>query len=580
MPATLSLAATTGLGIVFTASEPVFLEGDVGRQIIHQASRGIIVGFGSSPPDTISPNAHARVDIIDDFTTLGPIPSGEWFLRLSPQVTLDPDIKGPVGAKVTLVANKPAFRMGDLGKYIKIYSGVVRITSILSTISVVGEIMSLMDVTVDDPPAAPAGSWTMEVSSWSDTNGYPRTGEFYQGRLLQASTTEQPTTWWLSASDDYDNYAVGNKADDAVEYTIASREVNRIEWAADMGPLFMGTSGAEFRIQGQNQGDPLGGDVIPDVKRFTPEGSAPFQPAIIGKRLLFYDRSQQKIFSIAFNLEEDGYDSDELTALAEHITGNGGIRLRGIAVAQRPDPRVYMVRRDGQLVVLTFFIKEKVVGFTRLRTDGLFESVAVVPQGPGKPDRVWTIVSREIGGVTRRYVEYFHDNLVLSDRDWTSLQTDSAVVYTGIATTSVTGLGHLEGKTVNVVADGSFRGTRVVTGGAITLEDPSTVVEVGLDYFSRAISMRPAIEGTVIEGMPRSWDKLWLRLKDTVGGKINDREMRYPAGPPGRPNFFTGDKDVTQNGWDTFGRIDVLQDQPYPMTILAMFGTLSVGDHD
>jgi hypothetical protein len=440
--------------------------------------------------------------------------------------------------------------------------------------------MGLLDVTVDDPPPAPAGSWTLEVSSWSDANGYPRTGEFYQGRLLQASTTEQPTTWWLSASDDYDNYAAGSKADDAIEYTIASRQVNRIEWAADMGVLLMGTSGAEFRIQGMNQGDPLGGDVVPDVKRFTPEGSSPFQPVTIGKRLLFFDRSQKKIFSIAFNMEEDGYDTDELTALAEHITGLGGIRLRGVAVVKRPDPRVYMVRRDGQLVVLTFYPKEKVVGFTRITTDGVFESVAAVPQGPGSPDRVWVTVAREVNGVTQRYMEFFQDDITLDDRDWTALQTDSAVVYTGPAITTISNLAHLEGKTVNVVSDGSFRGTRVVSGGVVTLEEPASVVEIGLDYASIGVTKRPAVEGSVIEGLPRSWDTLWARFLRTVGGTINGQPLIYAPGPPGRPNYFGGDVKVTGEGWDIDGRVLIEQRQPYPMTVLALFGTLSVGDHD
>lgn len=586
MAATLIPTATTGLGVVFSASTPVFLEGDVGRQIVFQASRAIIVGFGATDLDTISPNNNVRADIIDDFASLDPMPAGEWLLRLSPQATLDPDKKAPTGAKVTLVAGKPCFRLGDNGKYIKIYGGVVWITSINSVTSVTGELMSLMDVTVDDPPAAPAGSWTLEVASWSSRNGYPRTAEFYQGRLGQASTTEQPTTWWLSFSDDFDNYAVGAKANNAVEYTIASHEVNRIEWMADIGPLLMGTSGAEFRIQGQNQGDPLGGDVVPDVKRFTSEGSSAFQPVVIGPAILFFDRSQKKVFLISFNWETDGYDSQEVTALAEHITGEGGIRLRGVAYARRPDPRIYMVRRDGTLVVLTYFVQEKVVGFTRLQTQGTFESVAVVPRGPGFSDRVWVIVKRTINGETKRYIEYFEDDRALNDRIWAGLNADSAFVYDGGVSTLTIDVPHLRGSMVDVVADGSFRGTAVVDKftGQITLAEEALTAEVGLHYDSQLITMRPATKdaaGGNIEGIPRSWDKCWVRVLKTVGGQINGLDIRYPpSSTPGKPTVWTGDRDVTQVGWGPGERITIEQKQPYPMTLLAIFGTLSVGDHD
>ena len=129
---------------------------------------------------------------------------------------------------------------------------------------------------------------------------------------------------------------------------------------------------------------------------------------------------------------------------------------------------------------------------------------------------------------------------------------------------------------MDVVADGSFAGTKVVASVQITLDSAASKVEVGLHYDSKAVTMRPAIEGSVIEGMPRSWDKVFVRLKDAVGGKVNGEWLSYVA--PGEP--FDGDKEITGSGWDTEGRITVEQTQPYPMSLLAIFGTLSVGGQD
>jgi hypothetical protein len=578
--ATLTLGATTGTNVLVTASAAVFLEGDVGRQIIIAAGRAVIISFGASAGDVASPNDNVRIDILDNFASTGPHAAGTWLLRLSPQATLDPNIKEPVKAQVTLVAGKNSFRTADVGKFIHIYGGVVKITVRDSATQVKGDILSALSLAAAaDPAAAPAGAWTLEEASWSAARGFPRTGEFFQGRLGQAGTTAQPTTWWLSASDDFENYAVGVLADDAIEYLIASRQINRIEWLADNIDFFIGTAGAEFRAQGERNGEPLGGDVIPLVERLTPHGCAPIQPIVLARKTLFVDRSQKKVLLMAFSLEEEGFDAPELTDIAEHITGTG-IRTGPLGYRKRPDPTIFFVRLDGQLVTLTYLHLQKVIGFTRLVTDGLIEAVAVIPRATGKADQVWVIVNRTIGG-TKRYVEYFEEDLSgITLRGWTSLQTDSAVIYDGSATTTITGLSHLNGKTVDVIADAGFRGTKVVASGQITLDEAASEVEVGLHYDSTIETMRPGIEGSVIEGLPRSWDKLFVRLKDTIGGKVNGESLQYVPSDLDELGLFTGDRDVTGSGWDTEGRIKIVQDQPYPMTVLAAFGTLSVADHD
>lgn len=579
--ATLTPGATTGEDVLFTASQAVFYQADVGRLIIAGAARAVITGFGASAGDTTFPNTKVRADILDAFPNTDPIAAGDWLLRLSPQTTLDPNILEPVGAQITLVAGVNAFRTADVGKFIFLYGGLSKITIRDSATQVKGEILSVLaDATQADPDAAPAGSWTLEEASWSAAGGFPRTGEFFQGRLYQASTAAQPTTFWGSRSDDFDNYAVGAAADDAVEFTVAARQVNRIEWVADNIDLFLGTTGSEHRVVGGQEGVPIGGDVVPLVQRLTTHGCAPMQPVVISRRTIFVDRSRLKVLFLGFELADDGFDATELTVTAEHVT-KPGLRLGPIGVQRRSDLRLYWVRDDGQLITLTFLPKEKVVGFTRLVTDGAFEAVAVIPRAAGKPDHVWVIVKRTIGGQTKRYVEILEEEHEdLTTRLWASLQTDSAVVYKGSATTTITGLSHLEGKTVDVIADGGFRGTKVVASGQITLDEAASEVEVGLHYDSEIATMRPQVEGAVLDGLPRSWDSVFARLKDSLGGTINGEPIQYPPIALGALTPYTGDVKVTTTGWDTDGRIRIVQHQPYPFTLLLLFGTLTVAEHD
>lgn len=645
---TIALGANTGTDINFRLGTASLLAGDDGRQIIIGAGRAVITTYTDtssgvcdilddfSQTITAGPNtlttvgtaatstAHGLADgdfvvltsgaqsgqirkcavvLTADTYTLDaafsanqagtnwnkvlPTASVDWTLRLSPQTTLDPNKASPVGAQVTLVAGAAAFRTEDVGKFILIYGGVVEITKRTSSTTVVGTLLSVMGFAdLANPSAAAAGTWTLEVPSWSATAGWPRTGEFYQGRLYPAATYAEPTTFWGSRSDDYDNYAIGAFADDAVKYTMAARQLNSIEWLREHSrKLLIGTSGSEHTATGSgNDNVPLGGDVIPFVERVALNGCMEVQPVSARKSTIYVDRSRRKIIAMGFDLDSDGDADRELTVGAEHIT-ESGIRLGSPAFEKRLDPRIYWTREDGQMIGMTYFPEQKVVGFSRRTTDGFFECVAAIPHPTGGADEIWTVARRTINGQTKRFVEVFepsHEGL--TGRNWASLQTDCAIVITGLTGTSLTGLSHLEGEAVDVVKNGSFLGQSTVSGGAITLTDAlvaEDVVEVGLHYDSTAITMRPAIPGgETIEGLTRSWDSLFVRVHESIGGTVNGERLQYVASPLDTNVPYTGDVKATGQGWDTEGRVTVVQDQPYPFTMLATFGTLSVGDRD
>lgn len=588
--ATLTPGATTGSNVVCTASQAVFLTADVGRQIIAGTARAVITGLGVSAGDTTSPNANVRVDILDAFADTDPIAAGDWLLRISPQATLTPGAKEPAGILVLLTAGQDAFRAADVGKYIKVFGGLIQVTAYASATSATGLLLRVLTDAKSPPDACPAGAWTLEVASWSAARGYPRTGEFFQGRLYQASTPSQPTTFWGSKSNDYENYAIGALADDAVEYTMASRQLNRIEWLTNHKYLFLGTSGAEAVARGSSD-QPLGGNNLPQVDGISREGCAPVQPIVRGRDILFLDRSLTKLFVLIYNFYVDNFDPDELTALADHIFGSAA-RLGPIAFRVRKDPTLFIVRSDGQLVTLTYYPQHKVIGFTRMVTDGAFEAVACIPGPTGESDRVYAIVRRTIDGSSKRYVELFDEHASeLTARAWTQLHTDSAITYGGSAATTITGLSHLEGKTVEVIGDGGTYQTAVVAGGQITLDLAVSQAEVGLPMTSTLHTMRPAAEGLVIDGLPRAWDMCWTRVKDSRGGTVQlgshaqPHDLPYPPGTLDTAALFSGALHLAGEGWDddenlgNDGSVKIVADKPFPMTVLAIFGDLVVGQH-
>ena len=125
---------------------------------------------------------------------------------------------------------------------------------------------------------------------------------------------------------------------------------------------------------------------------------------------------------------------------------------------------VYIVNNDGSMAVYNTMASEDVQGFTDWVTEGEMISVAVVD------DTLYTYVKRVVGGVDTYFLE----------REDTTLTTDSSSSAT--STDTLTGLSHLEGETIDVVADGSYMGEFVVSGGQVTIDRQADVIYGGLNF--------------------------------------------------------------------------------------------------
>ena len=151
------------------------------------------------------------------------------------------------------------------------------------------------------------------------------------------------------------------------------------------------------------------------------------------------------------------------------------------------------------------------------------------------------------------------------------------------------GLSHLEGKTVSILADGSVHPQRTVAGGAITLAKPASHVHVGLPYTSDLVPSKPvppAGDGTSQSRVKRV-NHVWVRLYNTIGLKIGPDgdnldtiPFRSDADPGGAPiSLFTGDKKCEFPGdFDPDATVLIRQDQPLPITVVALVTQLETFD--
>ncbi|MBL9098695.1 MAG: hypothetical protein JNK07_17320, partial [Alphaproteobacteria bacterium] len=352
--------------------------------------------------------------------------------------------------------------------------------------------------------------------------------------------------------------------------------------------LLVGTSGQEFAAGGGAAGEPL----TPAALRFVPqsgEGSAAVEPARLGSETLFVNRAGRKVMAMLYNVDADAYLPLDLLQLAEHLTTDTAT-VTGLAWARAPLNTLWAVRSDGLLLSLTYKREEQVYAWARHPRDGAVESIAAIPAPGGAADELWLVTRREVNGQTVRHVEYMEQPFEPADANDNTAQPylDAALTYAGAPATVLSGLGHLEGRVVNIVANGALHPARTVTGGAVTLEAPATTARVGLGYTSRLKTLR--LDGGAmggVQGRVKRIANLTVRVLNGMGGKAGANEavmedlIRRDASDPmdASPPLRSGDFDVTlASDYDTDGQVVIVQDEPLPLDVLAVMPRVAVGE--
>jgi hypothetical protein len=437
-------------------------------------------------------------------------------------------------------------------------------------------------------------SWTLttvnftETSSThqlSGTNNNPKCVSFFEQRLVFAGTTNNPQTLFFSKSGDYENFTTGTADADAMIYTIASNQVNAIESIKATRTLIVMTTGGEFTVSSGATDNPITPTNL-NIRKQSNYGSAGVDALSIGNATIFLQRAKRKIRELAYNFDSDGYLAPDLTILSEHISSSGIIQMD---YQQEPFSVVWCVRTDGSLVGMTYNRLQDVVAWHSHDFGGTntkCKSVAVIDIDTSE-DQVYVIVERTINGSTKKYVEY------LTPYDFNSSLTtfhyvDSGLGYSGSATTTLSGLSHLEGETVKVIVNGATHPDRVVSSGQITLDRSATTAKVGLGYVSSLQTMRldEGARGTDQTKTKRIYD-VTVRFFETVGAKVGPNESNLDEIPFRDSSaamsdpvpLFTGDKETEfPSDYGTDGFVLVKQRQPLPMTILAIYARLELYD--
>lgn len=511
-------------------------------QINHTQNANMLLLLHPSMPPQAVRRSDAGVWSVTPFVL-----SAEPFFRYVPaEVSLTP---GGTTGGVSVTATSPVFTPAHAGAHLRIQGRRVRITSVPTPSMVLGEVVDTL-LSTD-----PTTDWV--ESAFSGAHGWPVSACFYQGRLVLGGARDLPNRLWFSRSAAYENFDPGTGLDDqAIAFSLVSDQLNAIRAVFAGRHLQVFTSGAEWMVSG----DPLTPASI-QVTRQTRVGSIverSVAPIDVDGMTVSVARSGRGVYEFSYTELQQAYQADDLALIARHLI------VAPVSMAYDSLRRLlHVAMADGSLATLTIYRAEGVTGWTRQETDGAFRCVAELD------GVVYAVVERTGGFRLERFDA--------------AMSLDACVAATGDAAGRTwSGLAHLEGRTVAVLADGAPRDAVAVVGGRISVDPGAGVVQAGLS-FAHVVEPMPAdtISANGARTGPIRLVAITFRLLGTGslsvdlgrGSKpVPFRRLDTPvldAAPP----LFTGDVTLRGLGWsrDSLAPLWRIEgDVPLPFTLLSV----------
>ena len=424
---------------------------------------------------------------------------------------------------------------------------------------------------------ASVGSGATATATVGTGNDYPGAVGYYDQRRCFAGTTKQPKMMWLTRPGTETNftYTIPTQDDNRIKFNVAAQEAGRINHIVPLTQLILTTPSAELRVQSVNS-DALSPTSF-SVKPQAYVGASFVHPQVFNSVMLYVAERGSHIRELGYSNQAGGFTTGDLSVRATHLFDND--KVMDIALSKAPDQILWAVTRSGSLLGMTYMPDQNVAGWHRHDTDGIFESICVVPEDD--EDILYAIVRRTINGKEVRYVER------MRERESVSLE-DSFFVDCGIektyetATADITGLLPLAGKTVSILADGGVLPEQVVsTDGKLTLPLAVKKVIVGLPFISDLETLPVAYQaqdGSYGRGHMKNVNKVWIRVYRSSGifvgpsfDNLAERKPRQTEEYGEAPALVSDEVEVSiPPSWTKGGQLAIRQTYPLPLVVVGI----------
>lgn len=464
-------------------------------------------------------------------------------------VTITPSA---TSGSVTLTASTSVFVSAHNGTYLRFVDSADTVRHALIT--------GFTSGTVVTGTLSGALANTTAMSDWQEqvfsaTRGYARTVTFHDQRLIFGGSRDLPNFLFMSKIGEFTNFDVGDGADDtSIQIQIAENQVSEIKALMSFRFLTIFTSEQELYIP-TSENRPLTPSTI-TVKKQTSFGSGTVPPKEFDGAITFLTKSKGAVREFIFSDLSQAYNSDSITLLSEHLIGTPSDIEVQRESSDQMEGYLYLVNTEGYMPVFMSIRKEKVQGWVRYETNGLFKNI--------------TNVNRQMYAVVRRTINSADvDSLELLKNDY---YTDMSVQLSGSASKTWTA-SHLPNTSVQVRSGNYALGTFTTNGsGLVTLTDSVTSVEIGLEYTPEITTLPPEMQlpDGVTVGQKRRIVRAVLDLVSTLNVKAGGTRILLRSVTDDfslEPTATTQRKEVFLLGWSKEGRVTITQEEPLPMTL-------------
>lgn len=437
------------------------------------------------------------------------------------------------------------------------------------------------NITPDSTQTPPTTS-----NPFTGTGTWPGTVSYFQQRRVFAGSINLPQNVWMtrSATESIMTGSLPVRDDDAIIFKIAAREANTIKHIVPLKDLILLSGSAAWQVVAQNT------DVItPKSIGINPQsyfGASDVQPVVVGQAAIFGEASASHVLEISYRYEIAGYQTTDISLLAPHLFDGLSI----VDMAYAPAPKIiWAVRSDGVLLGCTYVPTQKVLGWHQHNTtNGAFESVAVVPEG--SDSALYAVIRRVINGRTVRYIERKRSRLFATLADSFFMDAGGTFVGGSPVTSITSGLWHLEGQMVAILADGAVQPPQVVTNGAITLQNAAIKIQIGLPIIADAqllpFSQQTPGDAGFSQGVQKNVNAVNLRVNQSSGiyagpdfVHMRQYKQRTTEGYGSPPRLVTGVINIViDSSWGADGQVCFRQKDPLPVTLQSAQLEMTIGD--
>lgn len=418
--------------------------------------------------------------------------------------------------------------------------------------------------------------------AWSSARGWPLKCSSFQNRAIFANTDLLPNGIWLSVINDYNDFNdIETDDDNAISYYPSSDTVNVIRFLVPYRSFTVHTNTGIYST-------PLSFETALTPKNFSLalQESTPataIQPQGVDNQIVVI--SGNDVHTMLWDGINNAYASNIVSVASEHLISAPHDEIPFVNLNRAGSRYIFIINDDGTLVIYQTLIAEAVSGFTYAQT-GSTENPAYFRWGTSSPDgRAWFVVERLIANeLTPPFTystKYFIEELSFD------VYTDCSYVYSGIATSSISGLPRFNGQTVTMTGDG-WGFTDDVTNSTVEFVahgQPVEITEAVIGFpFETKIELMPnsipsstGAKGSLLVETQHIRN-LTFMFSNTVGGFIDGQPIALKtlgqSNPITPPIPSTGIfKKTLMKGWANFGAppITITHSEPYDIRLIGVY---------